>query len=115
MSEEFRVLRVPQCLRPIVDVHEQVAAEDPYPPFFGYAPSETPVRTISCPDCGKPVSAAHLHLHHACHETTKQEPIKVHDHFQLQIESPLGPQTPCAYARRHAYPFQTLFDRDANK
>ena len=115
MSENARILEVPRCINPIVDVHDQPVVDDPYDHktfFAGYAPAETPVRMVHCPECGVPVSAAHLHLHRQTHETAKQEPARANEHFHIPSESRLAPLTPCAYAERQAYTFRMLFERD---
>jgi hypothetical protein len=111
-----RVLRVPRCINPIMDVRDQMLPEDPSPPFFGFAPAETPVRIVHCRECDSPVSAAHLALHRRNHEpANKPEPVKPHETFQIRSDSALEPLTPCAYARRYAYPFQTLFEPENRK
>jgi hypothetical protein len=47
-DEETPVLRVPRCINSIMDVLQQILLEDPCSPFFGFAPSETPVRIVRC-------------------------------------------------------------------
>jgi hypothetical protein len=107
------ILDVPRRITPIVDVRDHALAECPSPPFFGYAPAETPVRIVHCPECHCPVSAAHLHLHRASHETRKRETTLQKDHFPLYADSKLAPLTPCAFAERHNYTLKTMFERDA--
>jgi hypothetical protein len=115
-ESSVRILRLPRCINPITDVHERSVLEYPSPPFFGFAPSETSVRIVRCPDCDKPVSAAHLALHRQVHESTnKQELMRAREHFQVQPDSLLEPVSPCAYSRRHAYPFQVLFEPEMRK
>lgn len=111
MSEEQRakILQVPRSIHPIVGIHDHVS-EEPDPPFFGFAPSETPVRLVICSECNQPVSAAHLLEHQKQHETAKQEPSNRDESFHLQTKSRLLPPTPCPYAKRQSYPFRHLFD-----
>ena len=115
MTANLRVLEVPRRINAITDVQDHALTEDPYPPFFGFAPAETPVRMVNCPVCGTPVSAAHLHLHRASHQTLQEEPTRTSDHFHLQTDSPLAPLTKCAYAERQEYTFKMLFERDGNR
>lgn len=115
MTESTRVLEVPRCINGIFDVHDQIITDDPYNRktfFAGFAPAETPVRMVKCPDCGLPVSAAHLHLHKETHAQSKQEPARAPEHFHVQTESRLAPMTPCAYTERQSYTFRMLFERD---
>lgn len=106
-------LEVPRCIHPIVDLNDSIPQESDNVPFFGFAPAETPVRLVNCPDCGRLVSAAHLHLHRKCHESEKQEPSHKDDHFRLQTNRRIAPLVPCSYAERKAYTFRVLIDGDS--
>jgi hypothetical protein len=112
MNGVVRSLQAPSCLNPIKSLGDDARSEEPYPPFFGFAPAETPVRIVRCPECKRAVSAAHLHLHQASHATKQATTVKTKETFHMQTDSKLVPQTACPYAERHTTAFRMLFDRD---
>lgn len=100
-------LSVPRLVNPITGI-DAVPQSDQSQPFFGYAPAETPVRIITCPECGKPVSAAHLADHTKTHKTAQATQQAQDETFHLQTGSRLAPPQQCAYAERNSYAFKTL-------
>ena len=111
-----KVLEVPRYLNPINDINTIIyrqQKQESETPFFGYAPSETPVRIIHCPDCGKPVSAAHLQQHREVAHTEKNTGTKSSESFTFQTNSRLVPLKPCFYSQRQNYVFTHLFEADS--
>ena len=107
-------LSVPRLINPITGI--DAVPQDDYPqPFFGYAPAETSVRIITCPECGKPVSAAHLADHAKTHKTTQITQQSQDETFRLQTSSKICPNQTCTYAERNAYAFRKLLETANSK
>ena len=107
MSNES--LSVPRLVNPITGI-DGIPQGDYAQPFFGYAPAETTVRLISCPTCGKPVSAAHLADHAKTHKTAQITQQSQDETFRLQTSSRLCPMHNDAYAERNSYAFRKLLE-----
>jgi hypothetical protein len=100
---------LPWKLFPIVDVHDHIPDEDTVPPFFGYAPAETSVQIVHCPDCGRPVSAAHLRFHRTAHLPQKQGIPCEQNRYHFLPNSGLFPVTPTAASKRQSFIFRGYF------
>ena len=113
MNEDrpVKILPIPKCMHPIMGIHDQIT-EEPETPFFGFAPGETPVRIVTCPECNQVVNAAHFLQHQKSHDLSKQEPSTNDESFHIPSHSVLIPPTPCPYADRQTYAFRALFEEN---
>ncbi|EAY04266.1 hypothetical protein TVAG_390360 [Trichomonas vaginalis G3] len=102
-------LHVPRLVNPITGINN-VPHETGEQPFFGYAPGETLVRIMNCPECGRPVSAAHMQDHLKTHQFQNHSSTSHDTTFRLATTSKLTPNRPCLYAERNAYSFQKLIE-----
>lgn len=104
-------VRSPALLSPITDIHsvETSACAEPAP-FFGFAPSETSVRLVTCPECGQSVSAAHVERH--IESAHRAAAAGGRAQMQMQTESVLLPPQRCFFAQREEYTFQRLFESE---
>jgi hypothetical protein len=106
MSKENSI-PVPCLVNGITGIDDVKPSEEQQP-FFGYAPAETYVRIIRCPDCGKPISSAHFYEHSKTHKSQASNFCSPEETFQVQTNSKLVPPQECSYAKRNSYTFKML-------
>lgn len=91
------------CVNYAIDANHEI-------PFFGFAPSETSVRLVSCQYCNHQISAAHIQRHiESVHQQVSENENKV---LQLQTCSKLIPSKNCFYSQRESFIFNHLFESE---
>jgi len=111
IGKSIPTLPVPRLMNPITGINCNFGSEGDQP-FFGYAPSETPIRLVTCPECNKPVNAAHIHKHQSMHKTLTPNVASQEDNFKIETNSRLLPMAKCNYAERHTWNIGKPITRD---